>query len=231
MSRADSNEESRIRASKRLIQVAEWELQQVLLDIHDGPVQHMYAALSQLDLLRRALEAGPEPGGAGVMARLDRVRALLEDGLTDVRTCIGAYRTPKFESNDISTLLEGLVLQHEAVTDTRVVLDTAEWDQPTPLPAKIVLYRVLQECLSNAYRHGGASEVLVKLEPSGAPGAPTLRLMVQDNGAGFDRAHLPGGRHFGLEGMEDRVAMVGGTFQLQSTPGSGTRITAEVPTW
>ncbi len=229
MSRNQNGEEPQIRASKRLIQVAEWELQQVLLDIHDGPVQHMYAALSQLDLLRRALAAGSEGTGPEVTARLDRVRALLEEGLTDVRTCIGAYRTPKFETSDVSTLLEGLALQHEAVTDTRVVLDTAEWDRPTPLPAKIVLYRVLQESLSNAYRHGGASQVLVKLEPAGDAGAPALRLLVQDNGAGFDRTRLPGGRHFGLEGMEDRVAMVGGSFKLQSVPGQGTRILAEVP--
>ena len=231
MSRSDPSTEPQIRASRRLIQVAEWELQQVLLDIHDGPVQHMYAALSQLDLLRRALVAGAESSGPEVTARLDRVRALLEEGLADVRTCIGAYRTPKFESSDVATLLEGLVLQHEAVTDTRVVLDTAEWDRPTPLPAKIVLYRVLQESLSNAYRHGGSSEVLVKLEPVGEPSAPRLRLLVQDNGAGFDRSRLPEGRHFGLEGMEDRVAMVGGSFTLQSAPGMGTRITAEVPVW
>ena len=52
MSRVRAGERPQLRASKRLIQMAEWQLQQILLDIHDGPVKHMYAELSRLDLLR-----------------------------------------------------------------------------------------------------------------------------------------------------------------------------------
>ncbi len=230
MSRVRAGERPQLRASKRLIQVAEWELQQILLDIHDGPVQHMYAALSQLDLLRRALETTGQLGEE-LELRVDRVRSLLEAGLTDIRTFIGAYRTPAFESGGVAALLEGLAMQHESLTDPRVTLRTEEWDVPAPLPAKIVLYRVLQEALSNAYRHGGASEVDVVLERAGDEGAPWVRLTVRDNGAGFDPSHLPPGRHFGLEGMEDRVAMIGGRFVLESVVGRGTVLSAEVPLW
>ncbi len=230
MSRVRSSERPQLRASKRLIQVAEWELQQILLDIHDGPVQHMYAALSQLDLLRRALENKGQLGEE-METRVGRVRSLLEAGLNDIRTFIGAYRTPAFESGGVAALLDGLALQHESLTDTRVMLRAEEWDTGAPLPAKIVLYRVLQEALANAYRHGGASEVEVVLERAGEAAAPWLRLTVRDNGAGFDPACLPPGRHFGLEGMEDRVAMIGGRFALQSVVGGGTALTAEVPLW
>lgn len=230
MSRVRAGERPQLRASKRLIQVAEWELQQILLDIHDGPVQHMYAALSQLDLLRRALETKGQLGEE-LETRVDRVRSLLEAGLTDIRTFIGAYRTPAFESGSVAALLEGLAMQHESLTDTRVSLRTEEWESEAPLPAKIVLYRVLQEALSNAYRHGGASEVEVVVERAGDAASPWLRLSVRDNGAGFDPTRLPPGRHFGLEGMEDRVAMIGGRFVLQSVVGGGTVLSAEVPLW
>ena len=93
MSRSPSGPEPQIRASKRLIQVAEWEFQQILLDIHDGPVEHMYSALSQLDLDRRALRPGaarPDASGDEVERRLEQVRLLLEAGLTDIRVALAA---------------------------------------------------------------------------------------------------------------------------------------------
>ncbi len=231
MSRSRGGEEPQIRASRRLIQVSEWELQQVLLDIHDGPVQHMYAALSQLDLARRALGTATERPCLEVEQRLDRVRLLLEAGLNDIRTVIGAFRTPEFEGTGVAELLEGLILQHESLTDTRVTLTAEEWERPAPLPVRIVLYRVLQEALSNAYRHGGASEVAVTLARAGDETAPWLRLTVRDNGAGFDRVHLPPGKHFGLRGMQARLTMVGGRFGLESAEGAGTVVHAEVPLW
>ncbi len=234
MSRSRGGPEPQIRASRRLIQVAEWEYQQILLDIHDGPVQHMYAALSQLDLARRAVRPGVEKFDyvcGEVESRLERVRMLLETGLNDIRTFIGAYRTPEFEGRGVGELLEGLALQHEALTDARVTIRAEEWPEGAPLPVKIVLYRVLQEALSNAYRHGGASDVAVELERQGEQATPWLRLTVRDNGAGFDRSHLPPGKHFGLRGMEARVTMIGGRFTLESAVRAGTTVRAEVPLW
>ncbi len=135
MSRSRSGPEPQIRASRRLIQVTEWELQQILLDIHDGPVQHMYAALSQLNLVRRALRTGAarsESSCTEVERRLEQVRLLLKAGLADIRTFIGAYRTPEFEGRGVGELLEGLALQHEALTDTRVTVRAEEWPDGAP---------------------------------------------------------------------------------------------------
>ncbi|HET9984048.1 MAG TPA: sensor histidine kinase [Longimicrobiales bacterium] len=229
MPRPRGRAQPEIQASRSLMQVAEWELQQVLQDIHDGPVQHMYAALSQLDLLQRALEASPAGPSAEAWARLDRIRRLLEAGLADIRTYIGGYRTPEFDSRELVPLLQGLAMQHEALTDTRVPIEVPGPVPEPPLPVKIALYRVLQEGLSNAYRHGGAAEVAVRLAVDGTAAATRLRLTLRDDGAGFDVDRLPPGRHFGLQGMRDRMGMVGGSFQLDSAPGGGTTITVEVP--
>lgn len=81
-----------IRASHRMMQVNERELQRLLLDIHDGPVQHVYAALSQVDPLRPSLLQAP--GGVPPEAdeRMERIRRLLEAGLTEVRTAPSSAR-------------------------------------------------------------------------------------------------------------------------------------------
>ena len=215
-------------ASHRMMQVTERELQRILLDIHDGPVQHMYAALSQLDLLRRGLEAAGAASPA-VDERIGRIRQLLESGLLEVRSFIGAFRPPEFEARDLVTLVEGLAMQHEAMTDTLIDLQVRGPLPDVGLYVKIALYRVLQEGISNAYRHGGANRVVVRLRPVCRRGAVRLRMSVSDNGNGFDPAQKRGDKHFGLAGMRDRVQMVGGRFRLRSAPGRGTMLAAEVP--
>ena len=214
-------------ASRRLLAITEWELQRILLDIHDGPVQHMYAALSQIDLMESALDrsTGVDPE---VLARKDRIRKLLEDGLTEVRSFIGAFRAPEFEHRPLRQLVDELLLQHEHLTDTQITIETDPDLPDADLPVKIALYRILQEGLSNAYRHGGASMVHVKLHRvEGAPNS-RLRMEIVDNGAGFDTTNAPGDAHFGLRGMRDRVEMVGGSFALSSAPERGTRVAVEV---
>jgi signal transduction histidine kinase len=217
-----------INASHRMMEVTEWELQRILLDIHDGPVQHMYAALSQLDLLGRAL-AGAGVRDPAVLDRIDRVRMLLEGGLGEVRSFIGAFRPPEFEMRSLVKLLEGLALHHEATTDTHVVLDVRGGIPDVPLPVKIALYRVLQEALSNAYRHGGANRAIIHLARLERRGETRLRLSVGDNGHGFDPRATPTDKHYGLKGMRDRVEMIGGRFLLRSKPGMGAMIAVDVP--
>jgi len=214
-------------ASRRMLAITEWELQRILLDIHDGPVQHMYAALSQVDLLEGALQRSPDVDPE-VVQRKDRIRKLLEDGLTEVRSFIGAFRAPEFAHRPLRQLVDELLLQHEHLTDTVIVLQ-ADDDLPAEdLPVRIALYRILQEGLSNAYRHGGASKVDVSLRAVRTAPQPRLRLEIVDNGAGFDTAGALGESHFGLRGMRDRVEMVGGSFELSSAPGAGTRVAVEV---
>ena len=214
-------------ASRRMLAITEWELQRILLDIHDGPVQHMYAALSQVDLMESALDrsSGLDPE---VVLRKDRIRKLLEDGLNEVRSFIGAFRAPEFEHRPLRQLVDELLLQHEDLTDTQIVLEADDDLPAADLPLRIALYRILQEGLSNAYRHGGASKVVVRLRRPRDDNPRRLRLDIIDNGAGFDTTNALGDAHFGLRGMRDRVEMVGGTFALVSSPGEGTTVTVEV---
>lgn len=211
----------------RFLEVAEREIGRIILDIHDGPVQNIFAALSQLYVVQRRLDRHSEPL-AEELQRIGRSIGLLEHALNEVRTFMGAFRPPEFERRDLVSVLEGLLIQHEELTGNTARL-TIEGELPcVPLPVKIGLYRILQEALSNAVRHGGAVSHEVLLAGDGR----AVRLRVGDAGRGFDVAAVLRGRpgqHIGLEGMRERVSMLGGRFSIESAPGRGTTVSVEVP--
>ena len=150
------------------------------------------------------------------------------------------YRRVKGLANDISKLSHRLhstelTFLGLAVAAERLCRDFAhqyEIDvdyQPKPLPPKLdavrslCLYRVLQEALQNVVKHSHASHAVVKLHAM----EHKLVLSVADNGEGFDLEKA--GTGLGLLSMRERVSFVGGQFAITSKPGSGTKVTADVP--
>lgn len=217
-------------AARRILPVTEEELRRIILDIHDGPVQKLFAALSQLNLMQARTAHGAVPQ-AEWQACLERVSGLLEASLAEIKTSLGTFRPPEFARRDLLTVLEGLILQHEEFTGCRVDFEAQSELPQVSLPVKIALYRVLQEALSNVYRHAGVARAGVRL----SAGAGSVRLEVMDDGRGFTPPLLVGPQaterveHIGLRGMRERVSLAGGTFAVESTPGLGTRIVVEVP--
>jgi signal transduction histidine kinase len=224
---APEQNESGREPSGRFLEIAEREVGRIILDIHDGPVQNIFAALSQLYVVQRRLAlSAPERGDE--LERIRRSITLLEHALNDIRTFMGAFRPPEFERRDLVSILEGLVIQHEELTGNPVRLIIAGELPPVALPVKIGLYRILQEALANAVRHGHAAEHAVALSSDGA----RVAMEVRDAGRGFDLAAVmqrPLAGHFGLEGMRERVQILGGSFSIESAPGLGTRVRVEVP--
>ena len=215
-------------ASLRLLAAGERELQRIVLDMHDGPVQDIFAAVSHLQVLQRELTDRPEEA-----RRAGQAVQLLERALGEVRTLIGVFRPPGFERRDLGAILEGLAVQHEAMTDQPVELTMAADLGDCALPTKIALYRILQEALANSFRHAKATRSTVHVGRREGE----VHLTVTDNGRGFvappvlaaeEGVGVEGG-HFGLRGIQDRVAMLGGSFSLESTPGQGTVLRVAVP--
>ncbi|MGQ9926879.1 MAG: sensor histidine kinase [Chloroflexaceae bacterium] len=213
-------------ASGRFLEIAEREVGRIILDIHDGPVQNIFAALSQLYVVQRRLAQQPPLNDE--LLRIKRSIGLLEHALNEIRNFMGAFRPPEFERRDLVSILEGLVIQHEELTGNPVSLEILGELPTVPLPVKISLYRILQEALSNAARHGQARRHSVTLSCDGR----RITMQVCDDGQGFDVAAVmqrPLAGHFGLEGMRERVHLLGGSFSIESTPGLGTRVRVEVP--
>ncbi len=218
-------------AAKRLLAVTEEELQRIVLDIHDGPVQNLFAALSQLTLLRSRISA-IQPSADDCMAVINRTINLLESSLGDIRDLLGTFRAPEFSSRELSEIVEDIVIQHEASTSGAVTL---EMKKPLPktvsLQVKIALCRILQESLSNIRRHAGVENATVELKME----RERLVLEVSDQGRGFEPPPLSGPHatekqeHIGLRGMRERAELVGGKLIVESQPGVGTRVRVEVP--
>lgn len=225
-------------AARRILSVTEEELQRIILDIHDGPVQKLFAALAQLNALdaritaARVTAAQPDTSPEW-LADINRAASLIEASLGEIRASLGTWRPPGFSRRDLLSMIEGLIIQHEEFTTCRVEWDVIGTLPEVSLPVKIALYRILQEALSNAYRHAGVKQVWVRL----AGERDRVRLEVMDKGRGFTPPPLvgPGGteraEHIGLRGIRERAALVGGTLTLESAPGHGTRLVVELPAY
>ncbi|HSC30938.1 MAG TPA: ATP-binding protein [Gemmatimonadaceae bacterium] len=215
-------------AARGLLAAAERDLQQIILDIHDGPVQDIFGALSQIQTLRHRADVQ-----ADAALVLDRVAASLERALGEIRNFIGAFRPPEFERRPLGAILEQLVVQHESLTGATVdfTMTTPLPDQ-VPLSLKISLYRILQEALANATRHAGVTH----FEVSARANRRHIVVQVRDRGKGFDVAKVlkkeidvgVAGGHFGLRGMRDRVAIMNGKLSITSGR-AGTVVTIQLP--
>ncbi len=231
LNRTRSQQSSASQASRRILAVTEEELQRIILDIHDGPVQKLFAASFQLEMMEGMLERLPEEVRAPFEAQLVRVASLLQVSLDEIKTTLGVFRPPEFRRRSLVSVLQGLVMQHQSLTGMQVEMSVSGHPPPVSLPVKIAVYRILQEALSNAYRHAKVENMVVHL--TGEDGWVTLDIL--DHGPGFDPPPLEGPtgtereEHIGLRGMRDRAELVGGQFRLTSQRGLGTRIQVRVP--
>jgi signal transduction histidine kinase len=118
-----------------------------------------------------------------------------------------------------------LACPNERRTGTKVATTLDALPDQAPLPVKITLYRFIQEALSNAYRHAGGVDQQVRVSCT----ADTLHIEIADGGAGFVGEPANNGvEHLGLIGMRERVESLGGQFQVNSRPGQGTTVIADL---
>lgn len=231
----NGSEVNQLVASRRLLSVTEEELRRIVLDVHDGPVQKIFASLTMMVHLRAIVERNQRDhkpnDAAAILPDMVRVIDTLELSLREIRTFLGAFQTAEMTERDLLEVLEALVIQHEQVTNTTVHFDAPALPMNVSVPVKIALYRILQEALSNAYRHAGVNEVFVRVRIERS----RLELRVIDFGKGFTPPELLGpkateqAQHIGLRGMRERVQLIGGIFDVKSTPGEGTTVYVTVP--
>jgi two-component system sensor histidine kinase DegS len=202
----------------------EEERRRLARELHDGPAQTMAAALFGVDLAVAALDRTP----ATARDELIAARALLRDALEDVRALMGGLRPRLLEEHGLAVALERLA-ENPPLWGPRVRVEISGEGAHGRLPASVELglFRIAQEAVSNARRHGAAAHVLVhlKVAPAGAS------LLVVDDGRGFEPARvMPGpGRGEGLPGMRERAAQLGGELTIASARGAGTRVAVWLP--
>jgi signal transduction histidine kinase/DNA-binding NarL/FixJ family response regulator len=194
-------------------------------EVHDTVAQGLVSVLLQLRTAQEAI-AGGRPGEA--TDALAEARTEAEAVFEDTRRSVLGLAPSPLEGRSLEEALELELAwaNRTGVIDARLVTAGSPV-VPSPDVAH-TLFRIAQEALTNAIRHAKAASVRV-----GLVYAPTgVTLLVQDDGAGFDRTQVEGDdtQHgLGLGGMAERARLLGGTLELDSTPGWGTRIRAWIP--
>ncbi|HEU4327484.1 MAG TPA: sensor histidine kinase [Roseiflexaceae bacterium] len=218
-------------AGRRMLAVTEEELQRIILDIHDGPVQKLFVVSSQLALLQARLGDYDAPAREDLGPMVARMEELVQSALQEIKSTLSTFRPAEFQRRSLSSVLQGLAMQHEALTGNQIDLRIDGPIPPVSLPVKIALFRVLQEALSNAYRHAGVDRHEVRLSRQEG----WVLLEVADEGRGFTPPPLEGPgatereEHIGLRGMRERMLLVGGQLRVISQLGQGTRVIVRVP--
>ncbi len=211
----------RARLHARRLEAAQTEERNRLArEIHDTIAQDLSAIAFQLEAAEAILGAQAEVGNSerarrSVSAALDLARK----GLEEARRSVLDLRAAPLEGRTLPVALAALTAEMETVT-----FEAAPSMTPLPPAVEVGLYRIAQEALQNAQRHAAATHVNLRLESL----PDRIRLTVEDDGRGFAIEDAAASR-FGLVGMRERTRLLGGTFQIESSPGTGTRITAEVP--
>jgi signal transduction histidine kinase len=189
-------------------------------ELHDSVTQSLYGVTLYAEAAARQLASGERGMAAD---HLHEIRETAQEALREMRLLIFELRLPTLQSEGLIATLQARL---EAV-EGRVGLETdfkAVGDDQLPPNVEEGLYRVAQEALNNTLRHAQAGRVSVSLSQENG----RVILEVVDDGVGFDLAAVKEKGGFGLCGMEERVARMGGELTVQSSPGRGTRIRVEV---
>lgn len=226
---ARKNEEHLRQLSRELIKAQETERQRIARELHDDMAQNLSLVRMGLDRLA-ALPGGPGNACSDSLKIIQESSARLGTAIASLRSLAGDLLPPVLDRLGLAEAAAALCRDTAARTGIAVDcfvdgLETWRID----FEAGLNLYRVLQEGLANACRHGRCSRIMVRLIAS----HPLLILRIDDDGQGFDPAvRLPEAqaqKRMGLWSMGERVRLLGGRLTVRSRPGQGVRIKAEIP--
>ena len=202
-------------------------LHRIAVDLHDGPVQGIALAVMRLDTLADQCRACSSAMGteSSLAQEFKRLQEALSSAQQDVRSLSKGLHLPAIDELSLADVARRVVRDYKRSSGLDVELTINELPEDAPLPVKITLFRLLQESLANGLRHGGASRQLIALTASN----DWLQVSVRDDGKGFDPQATETEGHLGLEGMRERVELLGGTFYIWSALGQGTVVRADIP--
>ena len=210
--------EGQLRAyARRLLEVQEQERRHLARELHDEVGQ----ALTGLKL---SVERCAGLASGAVRGALAEPSGLLKELTERVRDLSLRLRPTMLDDLGLLPALLWLVERYTAQTGVRVSFERGPLPGRLPAAVETAAYRVVQEALTNVARHAGVREAVVRLWADGE----WLGLQVEDRGVGFDPRAVAG-PSAGLSGMRERAQLLGGHLEVESAPGQGTRVTAELP--
>ncbi len=214
------------RLARENLRIQEIERKHLARELHDELGQYLNAI--KLDAVSICDSGGGDPrfsteASLAIIRAVDHVHGVVSD-------MIGRLRPVGLDELGLVAAIEHCVDQwRQRLPETRFVLSARGDFETLSEPLTLTAYRLIQEALTNIYKHAHATQAEITLErlPSAHGGGDELRLTVADDGCGMD----PEARRarFGLSGMRERVELSGGIFALSSAPGRGLQLTASLP--
>ena len=211
--RLAARERDRARLLAAVLHAQEEERSRIARDLHDQIGQSLTALLL-------GLETGKDAGVPGERARL---KGLATQALEEVSRIALALRPSLLEALGLEAALRQYA--RDLATHGGVQVEVTVALPRLSRQVETVLYRVAQEALTNVVRHAHAHAASVVATAT----SRQVDLVVEDDGMGFDERALEPGMRLGLEGMRERVELVGGTLRVESAPGAGAAVYARIP--
>jgi len=210
--------------SHQILQAQEEERLRISRDLHDEIAQTLVGINVQLATLTREAAGGPK----GLQQKIECAQQMVEKSVAKVHQFARKLRPALLDDLGLIPALHAFMKTFTKQTGVHTSLTAIEAVERLDTAKRTVLFRVAQEALTNVARHAQASRVAVIIQklPDG------ICMKIKDDGKSFQVdsvLHGKGRQHLGMLGMRERLEMVGGSFEVESTPGKGTAIIAEIP--
>jgi two-component system sensor histidine kinase DegS len=222
---SDSDEES-VEVAQRVLGSLEAERERLYRDVHDGPAQVLANAIFEVEYLERIAERAPAEVRQTLRTELSNLKGQFRNSLDSVRAMIYDLRPPELTELGLAEAIRNYAAEWETRCGIKVASQLDLKDTGLTPMEELAVYRVMQEALQNVHKHAHASAVGMAWSRAN----DSWVLHVTDDGMGFDL--VKAARHkksVGLLSMRERAELIGGSLQIQSTPGKGTAVTLLLP--
>jgi signal transduction histidine kinase len=214
-------EEALGRMVEKVVFAQEEERRRIAYDLHDGIAQLIVSTKQHLDTCHDLLRRDPAVAEQELTKSVDR----LQRAIVETRRVLMALRPLAVDSQGLGSAARRSLEELAQEAGWAVRFENNLGEDRLPPAIETAAFRILQEALANAHRHGRASRVEVGLWREG----DWLRLEVRDFGIGFAPTDAPPTRGLGLLSMRERARLLGGACTIERVPSGGTRVSAELP--
>lgn len=210
-----------LKSVEMMINAQEAERRRLSRQMHDGPAQALSNFILQTEIAARLFEVNPDQA----RQELVNLKTAATSTFQQVRDFIFELRPMMLDDLGLVPTVRRYVDVYREQTGTDIQIMVTGEERRLETYIEVMLFRAVQELLSNAVHHGEAQSIKVNLDLA----EEQVRVRVEDNGKGFDPATLETSQGLGLRLLRERVQMVGGTFEVHSRIGEGTEVMFTVP--
>ena len=208
----------------RLIETQERERKRLARQMHDGPAQSLTNLILQAEICERLFESNPERA----RVELANLKAAVGSTFQRVKNFISSLRPMMLDDLGLLPTLRRYVEDYRESHNIGINLNATGRERRIANHKEVTTFRIVQELLNNARDFSRASSVQLTVDM----GDDRIFVAVEDNGSGFDASEVTGGsaaEEMGLTMLRERIEMLRGQFQVESSPGRGTRVTFDIP--